>query len=226
LSDVLDEAPAAKLVSQLLADATWTDLAKTPGDRASFELKAANAVALWTWLYPALVSRLAASHDLADSDQTATPLDTALLIVYEIASGFALRAYDWPPEDDRTLPMPLRASVEQAVRVAGVDVWAQDLGYGLALSEPQLPAPKPGPPSGVAERAAPGDIKNAARSFQEVINTYNVVSKLYDNRDAALKAEEIRRLVGDLGSGQLLPLVFGGSDRVVPFGVERGRLGC
>jgi hypothetical protein len=120
-------------------------------------------------------------------------------VVYEIASGFALRAYNWSSEEET--PMPLRANIEWMVRLAGVEEWAEGLGFPLALSEPPLPMEGYGRPDDAADYVPPReDIATAARVFHDVLSTYEVIDAYYREHNEALKQTELRRLVGQLVS--------------------------
>lgn len=53
-------------------------------------------------------------------------------------------------------------------------------------------------PGGAQGRADARDITSAARSFEDIFDTYTEVSKLYEENSPALKGETIRRHIGEL----------------------------
>ena len=119
-----DEAVAALLAHVHGADA-WATLAATPANARERAALADRALALYERTASFIVS----------FEALETPLGQAVMMIRNIADGYAMLSRTWRPADQATLPLPKPEWAAFAANRLGVSGWASDHGHPLDLTD-------------------------------------------------------------------------------------------
>ncbi len=122
------EQEIAGLLTDLYQRQFWFEFATSTTDPASLKTMQETALVLYertgTWM------------QLTGGDQEA-PVSVAVMLIRQIADGYALLAHPWTADQKARLNLPLRIGVEWAMREAHLDDWATEHGHRLDLPDSQ-----------------------------------------------------------------------------------------